>query len=224
MDRFKELQEIVRILRSKKGCQWDRAQKVSDMTGYLLEEVYELIDAISLKKPRRIKEEIGDVVLIIVFIAQIYEEKKVFNISDALAGINDKLLLRHPHVFTSSPAKNRRQIVSHWARAKAKTKRRRTLYDRLPKTAPSLLLASILFKEYLAFGRKIDYRRVIGGIKKELSALSPQEISGDKISKIIIDLVRFSAANGIDLENTLRRIVFAEAKKAKYSKICLDKK
>ena len=147
MREFKKLVEIVKILRSPSGCPWDKAQKLSDLEKYLLEETYELLDTLHIKDFEKAKEEVGDLFLILVFLVQIFEEKKRFNIKQVLEKINEKLVTRHPHVFGAKRLKNKEEVLNHWIKEKAKEKKRKKLNERLPKNAPSLLLGYLLFKE-----------------------------------------------------------------------------
>ena len=99
---FQELNDIVNKLRNPGGCDWDRAQTANSLIPYFIEEVYELIDGIDKKDSNNIKEELGDVLLHIIFQSQIASEKNLFTINDVIDGINEKLIKRHPKVFNQS--------------------------------------------------------------------------------------------------------------------------
>ena len=99
MTKFKKLQEIIKTLRSPNGCEWDREQTHESLTPYLLEEVYEVIEAIENKDFDLLKEELGDLLLHILFQADLAEEKKKFTIENSIDSINRKLIKRHPHIF-----------------------------------------------------------------------------------------------------------------------------
>ncbi len=98
--KFSELVDIVGILRSDRGCPWDRRQKIPDLKNYILEEVYELCDAVDDKNPDLAREEIGDLFLLLVFFSLLFSEKGAFSVNEVLDTINTKLVSRHPHVFT----------------------------------------------------------------------------------------------------------------------------
>ena len=213
---FQKLINIVRILRSKKGCKWDRAQKLFNLKTYLLEETYELLDAINDKNPQRVKEELGDVFLLLIFIIQLFKENNRFTAGGVLREINAKLVSRHPHVFSSKKIKNKNDIVKYWVETKSKSKRRKTLADRLPKAAPSLLLAYIFFKEISYLGYRLDPELAIREIKKSLKEFDPSKVKKRNIYKLILDFLKLAAHYKVDLEVALREGILKEAKKLKY--------
>ena len=99
---FERLVQLVKTLRSEDGCDWDKIQTSGSLIPYLIEEVYELIDSIDKKDHKNTKEELGDVMLHLIFQAQISNEKGSFTINDVLENINTKLIDRHPNVFNKS--------------------------------------------------------------------------------------------------------------------------
>jgi MazG family protein len=104
-DKFQRLTEIMARLRSPGGCPWDREQTFDTIKPYLLEETYEVLDAIDARDWRALAEELGDLLLETVFFAQMAAERNLFAIEDSLDSINEKLVRRHPHVFGSGTAK-----------------------------------------------------------------------------------------------------------------------
>jgi len=215
MKEFKKLVEIVEILRSPQGCRWDRAQKLKNLKTYLLEETYELIDALESKDTEKIKEELGDLFLILVFFSQIFKEKKKFDVKEILEKINKKLIGRHPHVFGKKKLKNKEEILNHWIKKKAKDKKRKTLIERLPKSAPSLLLSYLFFKENLHLGRK----RNIDSLVEEINDFC-KKLKDNLHKKLLVDLivkiVELSSYLNIDMENLLRKKILSQAKKLTY--------
>jgi tetrapyrrole methylase family protein / MazG family protein len=147
MKQFDRLIKIIKTLRSPKGCPWDRAQKISDYERYLLEEAYELIEALRSGKSEEVREEVGDLYLILSMITEMFAEKKKFNHQQALEGISNKLIYRHPHVFAGKKIIGKDAVLAYWIKNKAKKKNRKTVKDRLPQTAPALLLAEVFLKE-----------------------------------------------------------------------------
>jgi tetrapyrrole methylase family protein/MazG family protein/ATP diphosphatase len=115
---LEDLKELVRTLRGPGGCPWDRAQKISDIKQYLLEECYEVLDAIDGSPPQKLKEELGDLMFQIVFIAQMAEEKGDFGLEDILGGIHTKMVRRHPHVFGSVTAEDPEAVRKNWWKVK----------------------------------------------------------------------------------------------------------
>lgn len=130
-------------LRSKKGCPWDKEQKLEDLKSYLLEETYELLDAINNESIDKIKEELGDLLFIIVFICKIFQEKKLFDIYDVSKNLSEKLIRRHPHVFKGKNISNSKEVLIQWEKIKEKEslKGNNYLLDNLPSNFPALLLA-----------------------------------------------------------------------------------
>lgn len=139
--RFKRLVEILVALRDENGCPWDRIQDERSILDYFLEEVYEAVDALERNDPESFMEELGDVLLEIVFFAQIFKEKGIFTISDVIHGINQKMIRRHPHVFGKEKIKDSHSVQEEWSRRKKTEKERSSYFDGLPATAPALLTA-----------------------------------------------------------------------------------
>lgn len=131
---------IVKKLRSPSGCEWDRAQTSESLSPYFLEETYETIDAIHEGNQEKLKEELGDLLLHIVFQADIAEEHKQFDLADSVKHICDKLERRHPHVFGDVFVDSIRDIKQNWEEIKLK-EGRKSLMEGLPKALPALLLA-----------------------------------------------------------------------------------
>ncbi|MBN2483156.1 MAG: hypothetical protein JXD21_02980 [Candidatus Omnitrophica bacterium] len=215
MKEFDALVDILKTLRGPGGCKWDRAQKVDDSKSHLLEEVYELIDAIDSKDTGKVKEEIGDVIMLLVFITRLYSEKKKFSIKDALKSINEKLITRHPHVFSGKKLKNKEAIIEYWVKEKAKKKKRKTIKERLPYSAPALLLAYLYFKEKGYLNQRGDEKKLRQKISAHL-----RRLSGPLKKKAIVDalftLVETAAFLKVDLECELRKKVFKNAVRERY--------
>ncbi|MGZ6248962.1 MAG: MazG nucleotide pyrophosphohydrolase domain-containing protein, partial [Syntrophales bacterium] len=111
---FRRLLETIRKLRSKDGCLWDREQKKEDMAKYILEETYELIDAIEDGSPAALKEEMGDLLFQVFFLAHISEEADDFKLPDIMKDVTEKMIRRHPHVFGDTTVKNIDEIKNNW--------------------------------------------------------------------------------------------------------------
>ena len=120
---FARLVAIIGRLRSPGGCPWDRKQDVRSITDYFLEEAYETAEACLAGKAADAAEELGDMLMEVVFLSRLFEEKGGFTIADALNGINRKMTGRHPHVFGRAKAGNERQIVDEWQKTKLREKR-----------------------------------------------------------------------------------------------------
>lgn len=223
MKEFDDLLKIIGILRSPRGCPWDRAQKLDNYKKYLLEEAYELIDSINHRKSELTKEEIGDLFLILVVISEFFREKGEFEVKDSLKAINEKLISRHPHVFSSKKLKTKEEVLKYWIKEKAKKKNRKTVKDRLPLSAPALFIADIFFREYTHLKHKHGTK-----LKREALSLMPGIIEKFKsvekgrnkqkiVSEIIFDIAHIAFAYQIDLEAVLRKKVLEEAEQVLYN-------
>ena len=139
-NQFEELINLVKRLRGPDGCPWDKEQTSESLVSYMLEETYEVIETIDEKNWDGLKEELGDLILHIVFQAVIAKENKLFDISESLKNINEKLVRRHPHVFDK---KNVIQdnIISSWELQKHKEKNRSSRLDGVPISLPGIIRA-----------------------------------------------------------------------------------
>ena len=141
MDYLKRLENLMTRLRSKNGCPWDKRQTHKSLKPYLLEEAHEALEAIDHGDMESLKEELGDLLLQVVFHAQMAREKGRFNLQDVAKGIGDKLVHRHPHVFGKS-SRRIADINRRWEELKRKEKpERQSALDGLPKSLPALLRA-----------------------------------------------------------------------------------
>src|SRR3970040_2193973 len=115
--KFERLLDIMRSLRAPNGCPWDREQTQASLRPFVLEETYEVLEAIDSGSPDHLREELGDFLFEAVFLAQISEERREFTIGDAIDGICDKLVRRHPHVFDRKPGEatlTTGQVLENW--------------------------------------------------------------------------------------------------------------
>jgi MazG family protein len=150
--RFQKLVGILAALRGPKGCPWDKEQDERTIANYFLEEVYEAIDALARNDAAALAEELGDVLMEIVFLARIYEEKRKFTVSDALNGINRKMVRRHPHVFGGQKVDSSRRVLDEWIRQKKAEKKRESHFEGISRQAPSLLAAFQIGQRVAHFG------------------------------------------------------------------------
>lgn len=140
-EKFEDLVRILRTLRGEDGCPWDRAQDERSITDYLLEETYEAAEAVLSGDPRAAAEELGDVLLEVVFLAHLFEEKGAFAMADVLDRANDKMVRRHPHVFGGRRLVKAGEVMDVWQKRKLAEKARRSVLDGLAGTTPALLAA-----------------------------------------------------------------------------------
>jgi tetrapyrrole methylase family protein/MazG family protein len=111
---FQDLKDIIKVLRSEEGCPWDKVQTHESLKGGTLEEVYEVIEAINNNDMVNLQEELGDMLLHVVFHSQIATDNQSFNIDDVINGICEKLIRRHPHVFEEKEEKSPEEVTIKW--------------------------------------------------------------------------------------------------------------
>jgi tetrapyrrole methylase family protein/MazG family protein len=143
-DSFKDLVALVALLRGENGCPWDRKQTPQTMIVYLMEEMYELADAIESDNCADVREELGDVLFHIVFLTQLFQERGLFSIDDVAQEIADKMIRRHPHVFGKVQVDNPEQVRQNWHKIKQSEKRqipKESALDSVPKKLPALMRA-----------------------------------------------------------------------------------
>ena len=144
-----DLAEIISLLRSKEGCPWDREQTHESIRSELIEETYEVIEAIDQKDPAMLREELGDLLLQVVFHAQIEQEQAHFTLEDVCTEICEKMIVRHPHVFSTVQADTTEDVLKNWDTIKEETKHQTTRTETLEavaKTLPALMRAQKVSK------------------------------------------------------------------------------
>jgi MazG family protein len=214
-DKFQRLTEIMARLRSPEGCPWDRQQSFDSIKPYLVEETYEVLDAIDARNWRGLAEELGDLLLEAVFFAQMAAEQKLFSIEDSLDAINQKLERRHPHVFGTGSAKTPEEVKLRWDEIKAQEKVEKSeksqapeLLGSVPRSLPALAEAAQLTSR--AAGVGFDWPnagQVLEKLDEELKELA--EARGDQLEGefgdvlfVLVNLARFLK---VDPEQALRR-------------------
>lgn len=193
---FDDLVEIVRILRAPNGCMWDREQTHESIRRNFIEETYEVIEAIDTKDTELLKEELGDVLLQVVFHACIEQENNVFDINDVADGVCKKLIYRHPHVFAKTDVNSTEEILTNWEALKQKEKNQKTVTDSLKSVArslPSLIRAEKIQKKAAKAG--FDWQNVnqaIDKVREELDEI--QNANENTINEEVGDML-FAAVN-----------------------------
>ena len=171
---FEDLVLLVEVLRSEQGCPWDREQTHQSIRKDLIEETYEVIEAIDTDNPVLMREELGDVLLQVVFHAQIGREDEQFTVEDVTNDICAKLIHRHPHVFGEVEADTSEKVLSNWEIIKSEEKERRTVTDKLraiPPMLPALMRAEKVGKKAKCFDFG-DAEAVMDKVCEELAEFS----------------------------------------------------
>jgi tetrapyrrole methylase family protein / MazG family protein len=207
MDDFRKLVEIMERLRAEGGCEWDRVQTHSSLRQYLLEETHEVLDAIARRDPGLLCEELGDLLLQILFHAQISREQGQFDISGVIASISAKMIRRHPHVFSDATADSPDAVSRQWDHIKKTVENRNhsSIVGGVPRTLPSLLRAAKITKKAARAG--FDWEnvgQVLEKVDEEMRELrnamtqgGPEETEhelGDVLFAIV-NLARFLGVN-----------------------------
>jgi len=211
---LKRLLEIIQMLRSPEGCLWDKKQKKEDIAKYLLEETHELIDAVDSGSPNALKEEMGDLLFQIIFLASISEEAGEFNISDVMEYVAEKMIRRHPHVFGDTKVKDIEQIKTNWENIKKHMENRNEdssgLFDRIPRSLPSLERAQKVTEKASRVG--FDWGKteeVLDKIEEELTefkaSLKTNDINliREEIGDLLFSLVNLCRFVNVNAENAL---------------------
>ena len=225
-ERFDSLVEIMRALRAPGGCPWDREQTQASLRPFVLEETYEVLEAIESGSPAQLCEELGDFLFEAVFLAQISDERGEFTVADAIDAICDKLVRRHPHVFADTegdPSLTSGQVIEKWETLKARereaagqpAKRPKTTLSGVPKTLPSLLRAYEVSARAAAVG--FDWSRaadVLDKIEEEVAELrrevecgatGPLSRAEEEMGDLLFAIANLSRKLGIEPEAALRR-------------------
>ena len=210
--KFEQLVKIMDALRGANGCPWDKEQDEQSISNFFLEEVFEALDAIRSGDAASIAEELGDVLMEVVFLARIYQEKKAFTISDALENINTKMIRRHPHVFGDKRVTSSSEVVDDWNQGKQKEKARQSLFDGVLRLAPALHSAYQIGLRVSAYG--FDWASATDAlekVKEETSELTSAIKTGIKeqifqeIGDAFFALVNVSRKLGVNPEIALKK-------------------
>lgn len=189
-------------LRSPGGCPWDARQTHRSLVEYLVEEAYESVEAIENDDSAGLREELGDLLLQVVFHARIASEDQVdgWDIDDVAAGIVTKLVSRHPHVFGDATADTAEQVEANWHALKAKEKNRESVTDGIPEHLPALTRAS----KVIARSATVADRLPEMSMQAQAEALVADLAGEDQLGELLIALVESSRLRGWDAEAALR--------------------
>lgn len=210
---FSRLVDIMAKLRSPGGCPWDRKQTHRSLLPYLIEETYELKDALLSRNTDRMREEMGDLLLQIVFHAQLASERGRFDAASVADEISDKLVRRHPHVFGAKPKRiTSRQVLANWERIKLaeNPEKSRSLLDGVPRSMPALLKAYRVQEKVAQYG--FDWQHAEGALVKlreeveefqEALQQNQADAVAEELGDLLFTLVNLARHVGVDPETAL---------------------
>jgi len=224
IEKFQKLVEIIETLRSEKGCPWDRQQNKNSLKPFLIEEVYEIIEAVDEDIPEKIKEELGDMLMLILFYAQISKEKGEFNIYDVIDTVIDKMLSRHPHVFGKVTLKTAEEVLQQWDKYKKQEgKLKNSIFEGLPNALPALIKAMKVQQRASRVG--FDWNKIEDIEKKLTEEIKELKIAitqkdkkqiEEEIGDILFSIVNISRFIGINPEDALRKSILKFINRFKY--------
>jgi MazG family protein len=213
--RFERILDIVQRLRGPGGCPWDREQTPTSLKPYLLEEAYEVLEALESGTPGALCEELGDLLFQVVFHTEIARERGEFEMADVLTRLGDKMVTRHPHVFGDASVETPRQALAQWEAIKQREAvaagRRRSVIDGVPRALSSLLRAQrIQSKAARVNFDWPDARAAWSKVEEETREAAAALGSGDRerlqeeLGDVLFSLVNVARLSSIDAEEALR--------------------
>lgn len=210
---FKEFVDIIKTLRSERGCPWDREQSHESLKSCFIEECYEVIEAINQDDKSNLKEELGDVLLQVVMHSVIAEEEGEFTIEEVVNSISRKMVNRHPHVFGSVTVKDSSEVLQNWEKIKEKEKKEVTASEgiqRIPKALPANIRAHKVQKKAAKYGFEFeDYEQVLGKVYEELEEVKMAKEEGvfsrleEELGDLMFSIVNLSRFLKVNAENSL---------------------
>ncbi len=212
--KLEELIKVVDRLRGPDGCPWDKEQTRKSLKPYLVEELYELLDAIDDGRPEEIKEELGDLLFQVVLHSRLAKEDGLFGMDEVVEGIVSKMVRRHPHVFGDKDLPTSEDVTEWWNRHKKEEGKRKSLIGGVPRTLPALIRAQQLQQKASRAGfdwESID--DVIGKLEEEIdefkSAIKQKNYRDieDELGDIFFVMVRISNAVNVNPEDALGRTI-----------------
>tara|TARA_Y100000992_G_scaffold62864_1_gene38588 strand:+ start:41 stop:817 length:777 start_codon:yes stop_codon:yes gene_type:complete len=217
---IKEIERLTKIIKELRDkCPWDRNQTIKSLRSLTIEEVYELSDAIINRDDKNIEEELGDLLLHIVFYAQIGSEKNIFNLDSICRKLNDKLIERHPHVYGNKKLKTEGEVKESWEMIKQKKRKSKGTLSNIPRGMPPIIKSMRVQEKVKSVGFDWNHKEeVIKKIHEELSEVK-EEINKknnskkikDEIGDLIFSVINLARFINIDpeeaLENTNKKFI-----------------
>lgn len=200
-----DLVEVMDRLRSPGGCPWDARQTHASLVEYLVEEAYETVEAIDEGDDAGLREELGDLLLQVVFHARIAQERgdEGWDIDDVAQGIIDKLIRRHPHVFADTHADSAEVVEANWHALKAQEKGRSSVTEGIPERLPALLRAAKVHARSASLADRLPASPLTARAHESLNPLASEDQLGD----LLLAIVAVARDRGWDAEGALRQAV-----------------
>jgi tetrapyrrole methylase family protein/MazG family protein len=216
-EKLTELTQLIKKLRAPDGCPWDQQQKKEDISKYILEEAYEVIDSLAKENPQALKEELGDLLFQILFLTEMGAESELFFLSDVLDGIIKKMIRRHPHVFGDKKVISVQEIKENWQQIKKKEcgikNDDENLFGNVPLSFPALKRAQKITSIAAVYG--FDWPKtkdVMKKLKEEIKEFNaaiknrnPDEIE-EELGDILFTMVNLSRFVQVDAETALSKV------------------
>ncbi len=225
-DNLNKLVDLMARLRGPDGCPWDRKQTTESLKPFLIEECYEVVDALEEGNPDKIREELGDLLFQIIFHARIAEEKGSFSIQDVIATNIEKMIRRHPHVFGEEKLTTDKEVLANWEEIKKKEKgyeERKSILEGVPRSMPSLIRAHRLQERAARVG--FDWKHLqetlpkldeeISEFKESLKTENAEKIE-EELGDIFFMLVNISRFLEVDPEEALRKTISKFIRRFRY--------
>jgi tetrapyrrole methylase family protein/MazG family protein len=208
-ERLLDLVRVMARLRGPGGCPWDHEQTHRTLARHLLEETHEVLDAIDAGDPDRLRDELGDVLLQVVFHAQMAAEEATFDVDDVAQATVEKLIRRHPHVFGEVQVSGADEVLVNWEQIKAEETGEQPVEHNIPPTLPALARASKVQRRAAGWG--FDWRTTDGAMAKlreeveELAAAGTPEEAEEELGDVLFAAAAVARRLGVDPESALRR-------------------
>jgi len=215
LELFENLLQIMDRLRGENGCPWDREQTRSTLKPYIIEEAYEVVEAIEEGVPATIREELGDLLFQVIFQARIGKERDEFSMGDILKVLKEKMVRRHPHVFGSTTVRNSREVLQNWEEIKKQEKNhkpKRSILSGTPRQLPSILKAQRIQEKAATVGFDWDNpEEILKKIEEEITELRSAVAEGyrpdveHEVGDLLFSVINLSRFLKFDADDTLRK-------------------
>ncbi|AWX14475.1 nucleoside triphosphate pyrophosphohydrolase [Mergibacter septicus] len=218
IDRMQKFIKIIARLRDpKNGCPWDLEQSFETMSPYVLEEAYEVVEALEQNDPINLKEELGDLLLQVVFLSQLASEANLFTIDEVVESVSEKIVRRHPHVFGKVKADTSEQVLQNWEQIKQQERQEKAQYsvlDNIPLALPALVRAEKVQKRCAKVGFDWDsVSPVVEKIQEELDEVRQelirepqnQQAIAEEVGDLLFAMVNLSRHLDLPAEHLLRK-------------------